>query len=556
MEPENRQITIDEIMDSAQAAVEATLAQIYPPDPRREQHPEEYAITPASSSRLLAAGRIMSNTMAGFPLEYVLDGKTPGGKVVLSQDCRDAIFTAFKKKRVAQRDTIRLARKVLQGGKWWTVLYYGAQPEGQPGAGGLCYSLVTNDGVQAHISPATHPAFYEITPGGTESYRAAQREALGLPPEYKYMTAREWETLSNIIAVYDGSKSEGQELVFLPVPSAPGLYPPAYIGQASLERSRVKQGTTTVRAGDGRDYYIAIVNSGEGSGDINLFNIQSANALKLLIIGNLKLKQSDSETGEVDISLREFKESTGITDDKEARSTARTAILILSSITTPLDIYKDGKLIKTVPAGILQRDGKSYYERGRIHLVYERTYFEYATNVLQEIQLPPAILEIPARGNAFKFAFYINEDHRRNIGKANRDHTVSVAKLLSISSFPDPTDQSATTKVRKGQEGQRIIMPFLDTFDKLEEMNILTGELWLSAKAARPGKPRPLTMDEFDRAMTDYNFFRTLMVHYSLYGEPDYTDIVARREQYRQHRTSTTAKKQRKRSGQQKQAGL
>lgn len=542
MEPENRQLTIDEIVDTARATADAILAQLYPADPNRGQHPEEYAISPETSRRLLAAGRIMSDTLDRFPLEYVLDGTTPGGKLVLDQQRRDAIFAAFKKKRVAQRDTIRLARKVLQGegGKWWTVLFYGAQPEGQPGAGLPCYTLVTDEGKKARITPDTYPSFYEITPDSADNYRAAQREALGLTPFYRYLTAREWETLSNIMAVFDGRADETQEIVSLVVASSPSINAISHIGRASLERSEGKNGVATFFTVDGVQCYIAasdLADLGE------IFALLSPNAKKLLFIGNNEVWATNNTTGEVDISLRTFKYWTGITDDKTARETIKRAIGILTSFTTMAEVQDENGRKRTAAFGIMNRAGRTYYNNGKIHLSYEPQYFELVKHATAFMSLPIKIMRLSASGNDFKFADYIHEDHRRNVGKAGRDHIVSVEKLLAISTYPDPTDPHYTGSMRKGQEGQLIMTPFLDTFDRLEAEGILTGELWLSAKAAKPGHPRPLTIEEMDRALTDYSFFRTLTIHYSLYGEPDYTDIAKRRDAYRAQKAATKKRK-------------
>ena len=68
------------------------------------------------------------------------------------------VIEGFSKKRVPKKFTSKLVRRVLEEGKWYTLLLsqQATQEQGQ-----LVFSVVRSDGKQGAILPADFPAFYE-----------------------------------------------------------------------------------------------------------------------------------------------------------------------------------------------------------------------------------------------------------------------------------------------------------------------------------------------------------------------------------------------------------
>lgn len=492
-----------------------------PADIFREKHPDFFALTLEESEGLLRAGRIIDEVLS----RYIIVREDGQPAKMLNEQSGAEIIEAFNKKRVPKKFTSKLARRVLEESKWYTLLLsqQATQEQGQ-----LVFSVVRSDGKQGAILPADFPAFYEA-----KGDRIAEREALGIPADYKFLYSAEWHTLTMLQNIQAERAQVIQSVEFLQSPSAPGLYPPDFIGRAAIASSKEDKlaGIVTFTPWDGQEVVMQI------GGGIEVQDIQNGNALKLLYDSTNRMREAAFASNAVDIPLDEYMKLRNLSDTKEAIKQIKKSILILSSLTTTLPIWEKGRQVGFRPAGIFKRGRNgTYYKNNVLHIAFEDDYADHLRQLApsQYMSIPTQFFKLPPRGSALKFASYMIEQYRINVGKEKRCGRVSVSKLLERSTLPQ------ITEVRKGQEAQKIIRPFTDDLDKLEDFNILSWEFRLRE---RLGRPTLLSDEELERAYTDYDFFSKLMIHYSLSGEPDYTEIAQRREAHRE-RLKERAKKQ------------
>ncbi len=235
--------------------------------------------------------------------------------------------------------------------------------------------------------------------------------------------------------------------------------------------------------------------------------------LKLLVACIKTLTEAPIKTKRVEIPLKDYMESRGISDEKEARRQTNEDLNVLyeSSVSFRYPTKARGKTTAAYMQDfddyrICQHKG---IRNGKIALTFaDELYNMLIASPLMPYHALLLRLNDKRNPNSFYFLWRVCELKNMNIGASNED-IISVTTLLRASPKM-PTYEEVMKKNR--DPGRRIMEAFLRDMDALEEA--FDYELWHE-------RGRKLTDDELYNLT--YSTFAGLMVHIFWKSYPDQT---------------------------------
>ena len=294
-----------------------------------------------------------------------------------------------------------------------------------------------------------------------------------------------------------------------------------------------KQGTATIR--------------NEGL-EIKIRNFLTVGAgrtstLKLFVAFVNALTEATVKTKEIEIPLKEYMESRGITDEKEARRQTNEDLDLLMSCSISFRYPKKpkprkGRKADDLPAYMQDFDDYQIIQHkgirnGKIALTFSDKIYEMLLSS-PVMPYPDLLLRLNDKRNpnSFYFLWRISELKNMNIGENNED-IISVTTLLRASPKM-PTYEEVMKKNR--DPGRRIMEAFYRDMNALEDA--FSYELWHE-------RGRKLTPDE--ESNLTYSTFAGLMVHIYWNEYPDQTKRLEQKkggngQQRRTHKTKSPEK--------------
>lgn len=471
----------------------------------REEGREVYALTYKESRYIIRIGNIISEVQSS----YIATDESGKVETQSNADSKAAILQAFKNKRISRVTALALANRILSG-KWYSLLIYGNQAaldeiRAATGFKGMVYFIECSDNKNGVIHPAEYPAFYSLREArlSPAQHRIAERDALGLTTEYKYLYSAELYILKDIIALCaEPERVDGEAGGYWKMKSSPMI---AALALASPRTKRVDIIGDTVTL---QSQNVAIYLTNETSRAV----LRDINAAKLLDLVYKEAYQTGYKQMRFSFPLKEIMEAQGRTDEKTARKQYQKAIDLLDGIELKAIAGGDSRNV-----AVSQRDGGVH--GGRVNFTVTLAFLEGLKSTKQVALYHPLMQKLPAKGNAYPFARAFMEQKRRNIGKDyGIENRLSVINLLSISTLP------SIDRVPSGQAGQKIIEPFHKALDAIEEAGIFSYRFCHSNGI-------DLTDSELAQIDTDYILFASLYIEVKWFIEPDYTNLLEKKEQ-------------------------
>lgn len=217
----------------------------------------------------------------------------------------------------------------------------------------------------------------------------------------------------------------------------------------------------------------------------------------------------DRSEGNVTLSLSEYMNYRGLSDEKTAREEATKAIfLLLNSVVTVRSRKKVNGRGKSKLTGGFTLLSRGNVENGYIML---EGLSEIFTNDVTLMDMPKAAFSINSQTykHAFVMIWHIsrmyrqNEDKPSRIDPETRRGKVSIYNLLSKINIP--TRQEVDTS--KGESYKRkIIDPFFNNMDALKEGGMIDDYTVIKANGKPVKNPRILNINDFYSAMLDIDY--------------------------------------------------
>ena len=262
--------------------------------------------------------------------------------------------------------------------------------------------------------------------------------------------------------------------------------------------------------------------------------------LKLFVAFVNTLTEAAIKTKEIEIPLKDYMESRGISDEKEARRQTNEDLELLISSTVSFRYPKKtkkkpekGKKEPELPAYMQDFDDYQIIQHkgirnGKIALTFSDKMYEMLLSS-PVMPFPDLLLRLNDKRNpnSFYFLWRISELKNMNIGECNED-IISVTTLLRASPKM-PTYEEVMKKNR--DPGRRIMEAFFRDMDALDEA--FDYELWHE-------RGRKLTDDELYNL--SYSTFAGLMVHIFWNEYPDQTKRLERKAARTKKRGVTDSK--------------
>lgn len=500
----------------------------------REINPDAYATTLEEARLITKAQWIFVGALQGYLSMSEEELHTDAVQAAINADVCDA----FKRKRISKRKLTKIAERVAAAGYW----SYRAEHlhfildtvDGKPNVRqqDTDYLIDSNvEGVIERINRDTCPAFF-----ATDDMRERAR-AIGIPDTVLYIPDGELTALQVVYKVCvdaeSADASEGSNPAFMRVSNDMISNVLSSIGSLALTK-RQQAGTRSnpmvqVTASGG----VKVIVSSTAYND-RIFLSPAADALRDLI--DNKAYQRGYDSGVVEVTLTEYMEFRNLRDRKEAAKAFATALNDLYCLSVD---YYDEKTGKAVRDRILQRieydpkQGKQTTGTAMLSSDYRAVLSERKTFK----QVPRAIYTIPNnKPNPYWIAKAFANQLRRNISKQdNAGNRLSVEYLLSLTTLP--TYDSLRDK---GQASQRIIKPFLEAIDYLEDKGILTCIFTYKPSA---GRGLTLTDDDIELMLHDYSLFITLDVEATWHEQPDYSHLIEQKQKRVQERARSSSGK-------------
>lgn len=473
----------------------------------REEAPGLFALTYKESRYIIRIGNIISEVLNS----YIATDESGKVEKQPGTESKAAILQAFKDKRISRATALALASRVLSG-KWYSLLLYGNQAaldaiRADTGYEGIIYFIECSDGKNGVIHPAEHPAYYSIrdTSLSLAQMKIAERDALGLTADYKYLYSAELYILKDIVALCaEPERVDGEAGGYWKMKSSPMI---AALALASPRTQRIDIMSDTAAL---QSQNVTVYLTNETSRAV----LRDINAAKLLDLVYKEAYQTSYKQMRFSFPLKEVMQMQGKTDEKAARAQYTKALDLLDGIELEARAGADYQRV-----AVSQRE--SGINNGRINFTITLAFLEGIRNTKQVALYHPLMQKLPAKGNAYPFARAFMEQKRRNIGKAyGIENRLSVVNLLGISTLPN------IDRVPSGQAGQKIIEPFRRALDAIEEAGIFSYRLCHSNGI-------DITDGELARIDTDYSLFASLYIEVKWFTEPDYSHLLERKEQHK-----------------------
>ena len=509
----------------------------------REKSPEAFLFTVDELKKIYKAREALIEVADKYR-DIPKDHYTPELNATMLNDYEKA----FKRKRVPLKELRKFSEK-LKSVFYWSASIDKVKLFGKYGLKPFeIYKITTNTPEhypEKIITPETCPEFY------TAPNTAKQAEALGIPALYLFITKTELQILQLLSTVVEQiqeqKKQEEEEETaaevsgVLCVINSPEMNAILNIGRNARKEPR------KTRRFDERGQQITIFEYPTISGVLSLENYNPLQGQGLVSVGDPNtdklLLQAQSEvvkTGskEITISMSDFMSFRGLNDKKTASEKARAACQTLMCCSVRIDentpnasIYDEFHYVQRC---------KVKTQKGRagnvINIVFSDAIYNHlitmSTQGRQIEQIDPAIMRIPDnQGTAYNIARKFNSHLRINAEKETA-RRLSVKKLLSycprLPLYPEEPEQFGTDNyIRfKAEAATRIIKPFTDALKYLVDTGIFSGY-----KFTREGG-RSISKEELKRLESDYEFFITLNVEASINNEPDYTNLIEKKNNH------------------------
>lgn len=174
-----------------------------------KDHPELYALTWDEGQAISRAGAIIDDVLN----RHIGQDENGQPVRVLDDTACAEIVGAFKRKRIAKKNSVYIARRVLQGGvKWYStfISISGTREYGKPGQ--IIHSIRRSDGKGGLILPEKYPDYYRAKEdaAGDDMHIIADREALHLTADYKYISSYLLYVLETLQHIFQDTASPGQ----------------------------------------------------------------------------------------------------------------------------------------------------------------------------------------------------------------------------------------------------------------------------------------------------------------------------------------------------------
>lgn len=485
------------------------IIQLY--ERERTETPNAFLLTLKEAKLLMRARRAETQALEKYSHFDEEQIKKPEIQAKIKED----ILSAYHKKRISTANLLKACKKVQESRHWTfylseVIIGYGQQTH--------IYEYKSNiPGVGGKITPETFPNFY-----GKDHTVSEIAQILGIPDGTLY--ADDFELVSashaySVLAQTIQAPGDSKEQTFIAVKSSPIIDVFDYITRSSIRSAVHMEGFEDmyeITAKNG----VKLTLKAEAYG---VMPLASQNADKLLIQCNNKSILTGYKSDKVSISLSEFMNARKLKDRKEAAKKAREALNFIFAIALTAEEQYGGSFQKkriVQSADYIQGKGQ---QESTLTIQYTSDYFNHLKRIPQQAQYPPEILAIPDnKKNSYIFAKEFCHSKRNNIG-TGEENRLRVSTLLQYSTLPKYEDLP-----NKAQASQKIIGPFIDALDYLEEIGILSYEFKYS-KTEKKGDE--LTEKDLQALFTDYALFSSLIVEVAWINEPDYSHLIERKRQ-------------------------
>lgn len=501
-----------------------------------------YALTEREKGIVERTYTILDAVMSKYHLppreEQSYEDINVSGRLSLEENIKKEFAEALAKKKISVSKAVKMAERVLSG-KWYVLQIERFEPTGDRGYHRPefpVYCLASSDDVDGKtLDPINYSRFYDIdnnpkymditylTDDEIKKIDAEALEAIGLSLEYKKISFYEWVTLSYILSVFGEVKDAG---VFWTLPSNPTIEALSNL-TTKLARSSAEL-VVDKFSGDKNKNIIMITTKGNANTSVSISAdvysealISNPNADKFLRFASYQW-EIQGKPKSFNIPFEEFVKVRGMEKDRsQAASDCRDALSVIKWFKFIMDM-PDGSLAQreyAQEADLIAGRGKNSY----IHIMWSDAFYQVLLNNKTYIKYNPKLQKIPNnKGNAYKFADYIQKHYRMNMGKGNQN-VISVKTLLAQSNLPP-----AETFKYKSQIAQKIIEPFTNALNYLEDIDICTHHFAYSKSS---GLGDEISAEDLNRLFTDYDFFSTLMIKFDLIDKPDYSNLLEHKEQ-------------------------
>lgn len=263
-------------------------------------------------------------------------------------------------------------------------------------------------------------------------------------------------------------------------------------------------GTATFRAGG-----LQAIFKEYGKGELTYPTWRLLNAFRAVYA------ETNAKDGKIKISLRDYMELCGLSDEKETRAHVKREMENLKKIELTSTEVKRGKNVDFLNVSIY--GGTSGIRNSIIYFKFNEDFLRLCS-FYSAVSYPALMFRLNSKHNPNSYCFlsYITDNKHMNAGKANED-IVSVKSLLNVAhSIPryEKMDKS------KGEIRRKIIYPFMRDMNALEE--VLTYAFCYSGG-------EEVAEDVLDTM--DYHFFSQLMIKITWRDYPDQTKRLEHKQE-------------------------
>ena len=351
----------------------------------------------------------------------------------------DLLKRFFTVKRLSLANAYALALRVLSN-PWFEVLSvfnYADTTKHQA-------ALNTSEGYKGIIDEANE-AFYTLWLNNRDESNAHLiRDALKLNDSYLYLCAGERDILQliKLISEYNTPFTTTQEEGFVAIKSIPQSTALIGVGKKSIEQAKYDKLNEflDVISTTGEHIYIRgkQLHPSNGSEFVNL------DKMNRQIIAMLHKNGYSSKM--ITLSLDDYMAFRDVHNRKDARKQFEKDLSLL---------YEVSLNYNGIESRYLQTRAK--IQNSKVLLILTDLYFESLRANNSIAYIPQEFFSL--KGNAYKIAIFLADNHKRNIGKRN-ENRVSIAKLLEATSL------NLVEKIDPKYYKRQIIDPFFNALSK------------------------------------------------------------------------------------------
>lgn len=466
-----------------------------------DEMPQKYlALTEKESAYINKTESIVSL----FNQKFIVIDEDGSKALSLPENYHDLLSAEMQRKHLSLKKAEMITDKAFKG-KWYTIILAGDK---EPETGLLSFYLVTDQtegkGVYLDEESPYYSLFTEAS-ASAEAYCLKERELLGLTEDYKFILSAEYFTMLKILNFKRIESSRGTVEGKLILKSSPMLILPVKIGRAAIKNAvdgvRMDRGRSVLTVGK---YKISYTPNKAAS-----LLTKNVNGQKLLDLIQGEAYLTGYKTTRLKIPMRKILELRGLKDMKELKKQITSAAALVD------DMYYTGTFGSGDFDKIAVTQGDTSIIQGYLYVNVNEKFLDGLRNTPHTMFYPLEMQKLPSIGFSYGFARLFVEHKRRNAGQPN-ENRLAVSTLLEASPYPLFEDLP-----NSGHAAQKIIEPFLKCFDKIEEHRIFSYRLCKSGG-------EDLTNDEYEKALTDYVFFSSLIVEVNYFkeNEPDYSHLI------------------------------